>query len=110
MNGWIHGRFLIDSGPIHTPAHQGTLLVNVASYCALTPQYPALEALYEQFHDQGFEVVGVGCNQFGGQEPEKVREMCVLFGPFLGLVQRLLTPVSTPSSIHTRAGRRRWRR
>jgi len=43
--------------------------VNVASYCALTPQYPALEKLYETFHDQGLEVIGVGCNQFGGQEP-----------------------------------------
>lgn len=63
----------------HTHTHElspaGTLLVNVASYCALTPQYPALEALYEQFHDQGLEVIGVGCNQFGGQEPEKMEKV-----------------------------------
>jgi glutathione peroxidase-family protein len=41
------------------------VLCNVASFCALTPQYPALEALYEQFKDQGLEVIGVGCNQVG---------------------------------------------
>lgn len=59
----------------HTTRLQGTILVNVASYCALTPQYPALEALYEKFKDQGLEVIGVGCNQFGGQEPEKMEKV-----------------------------------
>lgn len=59
----------------HNTRTQATLLVNVASYCALTPQYPALERLYEQFHDQGLEVIGVGCNQFGGQEPEKMEKV-----------------------------------
>lgn len=45
------------------------LLVNVASKCGLTPQYTGLEALHEKYSSRGFSVVGVPCNQFGGQEP-----------------------------------------
>ena len=45
------------------------LVVNVASRCGLTPQYAALEALHEEYAGRGFTVVGVPCNQFGGQEP-----------------------------------------
>ena len=55
------------------------LLVNVASRCGLTPQYAGLEELHEQYADQGFTVVGVPCNQFGGQEPgssEEIAEFC----------------------------------
>jgi glutathione peroxidase len=55
------------------------LLVNVASKCGLTPQYAALEALHEKYADRGFTVVGVPCNQFGGQEPgsaEEISEFC----------------------------------
>ena len=55
------------------------LLVNVASKCGLTPQYTALEALHEQYAGRGFTVVGVPCNQFGGQEPgtsAEIAEFC----------------------------------
>jgi glutathione peroxidase len=55
------------------------LLVNVASKCGLTPQYAQLEKLHENFADRGFTVVGVPCNQFGGQEPgtsEEIAEFC----------------------------------
>jgi glutathione peroxidase len=55
------------------------LLVNVASRCGLTPQYTALERLQEQYADRGFTVVGVPCNQFGGQEPgssDEIAEFC----------------------------------
>jgi glutathione peroxidase len=55
------------------------LLVNVASRCGLTPQYAALEALHERYAGRGFTVVGVPCNQFGGQEPggpEEIAEFC----------------------------------
>jgi glutathione peroxidase len=55
------------------------LLVNVASKCGLTPQYTALEALHERYSERGFTVVGVPCNQFGGQEPgsaEEIAEFC----------------------------------
>jgi glutathione peroxidase len=55
------------------------LVVNVASKCGLTPQYTALEALHERYAGRGFTVVGVPCNQFGGQEPgsaEEIAEFC----------------------------------
>jgi glutathione peroxidase len=56
-----------------------TLLVNVASKCGLTPQYTALEELHERYTGRGFTVVGVPCNQFGGQEPgtpTEIAEFC----------------------------------
>ncbi|MGH8828224.1 MAG: glutathione peroxidase [Jiangellaceae bacterium] len=55
------------------------LLVNVASKCGLTPQYEALERLHEKYAERGFTVVGIPCNQFGGQEPgtsEEIAEFC----------------------------------
>jgi glutathione peroxidase len=55
------------------------LVVNVASKCGLTPQYEGLQALHDQYADQGFEVLGFPCNQFLGQEPgtaEEIREFC----------------------------------
>ncbi|CAM3626903.1 glutathione peroxidase [Kibdelosporangium persicum] len=45
------------------------LVVNVASKCGLTPQYTALEQLQREYGPRGFTVLGVPCNQFGGQEP-----------------------------------------
>jgi glutathione peroxidase len=45
------------------------LVVNVASKCGLTPQYTGLEKLHETYAARGLSVVGVPCNQFGGQEP-----------------------------------------
>jgi glutathione peroxidase len=45
------------------------LVVNVASKCGLTPQYTGLEKVHETYAARGLSVVGVPCNQFGGQEP-----------------------------------------
>ena len=45
------------------------LVVNVASKCGATPQYEQLQALQDKYKDKGLVVVGVPCNQFGGQEP-----------------------------------------
>jgi glutathione peroxidase len=55
------------------------LIVNVASKCGLTRQYSGLEALYQNYKDQGLVVLGFPCNQFGGQEPgsnEEILEFC----------------------------------
>lgn len=55
------------------------MVVNVASKCGFTPQYTGLETLYEKFQDRGFEVLGVPCNQFAGQEPasdSEIAEFC----------------------------------
>jgi len=55
------------------------LIVNTASKCGLTPQYEGLEKLYQEYRDQGLEILGFPCNQFGGQEPgssEQISEFC----------------------------------
>jgi glutathione peroxidase len=52
---------------------RAALVVNVASRCGLTPQYTALERLHETRDD--LVVVGVPCNQFGGQEPGSAQEI-----------------------------------
>lgn len=55
------------------------LVVNVASKCGLTPQYAELENLQKTYASRGFTVLGVPCNQFGGQEPgttEEIQEFC----------------------------------
>jgi glutathione peroxidase len=60
-------------------AGKAVLVVNVASKCGLTPQYEGLERIHEQYAARGFSVVGVPCNQFGGQEPgssEEIQEFC----------------------------------
>lgn len=63
----------------HLTGGQASLVVNVASKCGLTPQYAKLEALQEQWSARGVTVLGVPCNQFGGQEPgssEEIAEFC----------------------------------
>lgn len=45
------------------------LFVNVASQCGLTPQYSSLVELDRAYRDRGLVILGVPCNQFGGQEP-----------------------------------------
>jgi len=57
------------------------LVVNVASKCGLTPQYEALEKIYEEKRDKGFAVLGFPANNFGAQEPgsnEEIAEFCSL--------------------------------
>jgi len=56
------------------------LFVNVASECGFTPQYEGLEILSEQYKDQ-LVVVGLPCDQFGGQEPggsEEIKSFCTV--------------------------------
>lgn len=45
------------------------LIVNTATKCGLTPQYEALEAVYQQYKDKGLVVLDFPCNQFLEQAP-----------------------------------------
>ncbi|MCR5431146.1 MAG: glutathione peroxidase [Lachnospiraceae bacterium] len=57
------------------------LVVNTATGCGFTPHYKDIEKMYEKYHDRGFEVVDVPCNQFAGQTPgtdEEIHDFCTL--------------------------------
>jgi len=70
----------IDNKPISLSDFKGKkiLFVNVASKCGYTPQYAELQELYEKYKDK-LMVIGLPCNQFGGQEPgtgEEIKTFC----------------------------------
>lgn len=57
------------------------LVVNTASKCGFTPQFEGLEKMYEAHKDEGFEILGFPCNQFGKQDPgtnDEITEFCQL--------------------------------
>ena len=57
------------------------LIVNTASKCGLTPQYKQLEAIYKQYKDKNFVIVGFPANNFASQEPgsnEEIETFCQL--------------------------------
>lgn len=65
--------------PLRRYEGQVILIVNTASRCGFTPQYDALQALWETYQDQGLVVVGVPSDDFGGQElssAAKVKQFC----------------------------------
>lgn len=71
----------IDGKPIKLSDYAGkpVLVVNTASKCGLTPQYTALQELSEKYAGRGLVVLGVPCNDFGGQEPgtdEQIQGFC----------------------------------
>lgn len=50
------------------------LIVNIATSCGLTPQMSGLEELYRRYRQEGFEILGFPCNQFGGQNAQDGQE------------------------------------
>ena len=57
------------------------MIVNTATGCGFTPHYKPMEEMYEKYHDQGFEIVDIPCNQFAGQTPgtdEEIHEFYTL--------------------------------
>ncbi len=76
-----HTLKLIDGKEQDLSAYKGkvVVMVNVASKCGYTPQYAALEKLYEADKDKGLVILGFPANNFGGQEPgsnEEVAKFC----------------------------------
>lgn len=70
------------------------LVVNIATQCGYTPQLKGLESLYEKYKSQGFEILGVPSNEFGGQTPEKdadVKKFCELnYGVTFALTEKAM--------------------
>ncbi len=71
----------IDGEPLPLKDFKGrpVLIVNTASECGFTPQYRGLQSLWREYRDQGLVVLGVPCNDFGGQEPGdegQIRQFC----------------------------------
>jgi glutathione peroxidase len=70
--------FMLLSGaklPLKDFEGKAILIVNTASECGYTPQYDDLEKLWQANKDKGLVVLGVPCNQFGGQEPGSEAEI-----------------------------------
>lgn len=59
-----------NSLPLKKFENKVLLIVNVASKCGFTPQYKALQKLYETYHAKGLEIIAVPANDFGAQEPD----------------------------------------
>ena len=78
------------------------LIVNVASECGFTPQYLALQKLYEKYRDKGFRILAFPSNDFGRQEPaenKEIEKFCVKnFGISFNLFSkvRVLGPKQSP--------------
>jgi len=56
------------------------LIVNTATACGFTPQYEAMQNLYDEARDRDFEIIDVPCNQFGEQAPgsnEEIHTFCI---------------------------------
>jgi glutathione peroxidase len=71
----------IDGQSVALSSYKGkvALLVNVASRCGYTPQYSALESVYEKYKDRGFVIIGFPANNFGAQEPgtnQEIKTFC----------------------------------
>jgi len=67
----------IDGSPLPLSRFRGKVLlvVNTASECGYTPQYADLERLWQNYRERGLVVLGVPCNDFGGQEPGTASEI-----------------------------------
>jgi len=55
------------------------LMVNVASRCGNTPQYEALQKIYDKYRAKGFTILGFPANNFLSQEPgtdSDIKQFC----------------------------------
>jgi glutathione peroxidase len=97
----------LDGSPLDLTQFKGkaSLVVNVASRCGLTPQYAGLEQLHERYKDRGFTVLGVPCNQFGGQEPgtsDEIATFCsTTYGVTFPMTEKLDVNGDTRHPLYT---------
>lgn len=82
-DAWDFSFVGIDGRPLPLADFRGRalLVVNTASKCGFTPQYRGLAALAEKYRERGLVVLGVPCDEFGGQEPgtsSEIRQFCEL--------------------------------
>lgn len=77
------------------------LLVNVASRCGFTPQYSALQKVYETYQDRNFVIVGIPANNFGGQEPGSNQEIKTFCSTKYNVTFPLLAKVSVKGEDKT---------
>lgn len=95
MSIYEYGITLNDGRDISLDEYKGKvlLIVNTASKCGFTPQYEGLEALYKTHKENGLEILGFPCDQFGHQEPgsdEDIAQFCTLnFGVTFPLSKKI---------------------
>jgi glutathione peroxidase len=88
----------LTGGPAGLDQFRGSavLVVNVASKCGMTPQYAGLQSLWANYRSRGLKVLGVPCNQFGGQEPGTADEI----GEFCQVNYGVTFPVTTKVEVN----------
>ncbi len=101
----------IDGKPMPLSQYAGkvVLLVNTASECGYTPQYQGLEKLWLDYKDKGLVVVGVPCNDFGGQEPGEGAEIAAFcemnYGVTFPLTAKTLVSGAAAHPLYQWAGK-----
>ena len=81
------------------------MIVNTASKCGLTPQYEQLQALYEEYKDENFVIVGFPANNFMSQEPgsnKQISEFCTTnYGITFPMMEKISVKGEDQASIYT---------
>jgi glutathione peroxidase len=80
-SAWDFSFTAIDGKQLPLSRYKGhaVLVVNTASRCGFTPQYDALQQLWQNYKGRGLVVIGVPSDDFGSQELEteaKVKQFC----------------------------------
>ena len=85
----------IGGQPVSLAEHRGKVLlvVNTASACGFTPQFGALETLWQTYRDKGLVVVGFPSNQFGQQDPGSNEEIASFFSSNYGVSFHMMSKV-----------------
>jgi glutathione peroxidase len=74
------------------------LIVNTASKCGFTPQYEQLEALYKEYKDKNFVIIGFPANNFGSQEPGSNAEIATFCKQNYGVSFPMMSKISVKGS------------